>query len=199
MFLQPTSCKQPTGTRTPTSWRASSCSTKKPKLLTTSPVSLRLALTLKSTSTETTKRPSQLWRNPSSTWANLHPWKRSTDLKLSPQRGISSRSSLTWKIWPNPTPHKWSTAASSYCARYPFPNPARHRTIRPQRWPLRHHYRILLRNWIIQKLLRQAEGDEGTRHHHYPLHRQGNRTFFYIQIDNTYKQLGISTKRKPEI
>lgn len=40
------------------------------------------------------------------------------------------------------------------------------------------------------------EADEGKRHNHHALHRQIDRKLTLIQIETTYKELGISSKPK---
>jgi hypothetical protein len=45
----------------------------------------------------------------------------------------------------------------------------------------------------------EVEVNEGLRHYHNSLHRQRDSKFDLTQIDNVYKQLGITTKKKQEI
>lgn len=45
----------------------------------------------------------------------------------------------------------------------------------------------------------EVEVNEGLQHYHNSLHRQRDSTFDLTQIDNVYKQLGITTKKKQEI
>ena len=42
------------------------------------------------------------------------------------------------------------------------------------------------------------EAYERKGHHHYTVHRQINRKFYLIQIETTYKELGISSKPKQQ-
>ena len=45
----------------------------------------------------------------------------------------------------------------------------------------------------------EVQGDEAAGHHNNSLHRQRNSTYGTIKIEGVYKELGISTKKKPEI